>query len=91
MLGWYHSHPKFDVSPSHIDVVNHNMYQKMFDEEGKHFFGLIISPFYSVNELPSKLNSLPLIRCFIVHKERESEKIVPYEVVVNVTVQSCID
>lgn len=26
LLGWYHSHPKFEVNPSHIDVVNHNMY-----------------------------------------------------------------
>ena len=34
LLGWYHSHPKFEVNPSHIDVVNHNMYQKMFDEMG---------------------------------------------------------
>jgi proteasome lid subunit RPN8/RPN11 len=35
LLGWYHSHPKFEVNPSHIDVVNHNMYQKMFDENGE--------------------------------------------------------
>lgn len=26
ILGWYHSHPKFEVNPSHIDVVNHEMY-----------------------------------------------------------------
>lgn len=26
VLGWYHSHPKFEVNPSHIDVVNHEMY-----------------------------------------------------------------
>lgn len=23
LLGWYHSHPKFEVNPSHVDVVNH--------------------------------------------------------------------
>ena len=26
LLGWYHSHPKFEVNPSHIDVINHEMY-----------------------------------------------------------------
>ena len=30
LIGWYHSHPKFEVNPSHIDVINHEMYQKMF-------------------------------------------------------------
>lgn len=47
MIGWYHSHPKFEVNPSHIDVVNHQMYQRLFNEEGKDFIGLIISPYYS--------------------------------------------
>lgn len=59
LLGWYHSHPKFEVNPSHIDVVNHNMYQKMFDEQGTQFFGLIISPYYSGIELPPGLNAMP--------------------------------
>lgn len=48
LLGWYHSHPKFEVNPSHIDVINHEMYQKMFNETGDHFIALIISPYYSV-------------------------------------------
>ena len=26
LLGWYHSHPTFEVNPSHIDVINHEMY-----------------------------------------------------------------
>ena len=32
VVGWYHSHPKFEVNPSHIDVINHETYQKMFNE-----------------------------------------------------------
>jgi len=31
----------------------------MFDEEGALFLGLIVSPYYSVNDLPPGLNSLP--------------------------------
>ena len=48
LLGWYHSHPKFEVNPSHIDVINHEMYQKMFNEKGDHFVALIISTYFSL-------------------------------------------
>jgi protein MYSM1 len=48
LLGWYHSHPKFEVNPSHIDVLNHETYQCMFNEANQHFVGLIISPYYTV-------------------------------------------
>jgi proteasome lid subunit RPN8/RPN11 len=65
ILGWYHSHPKFEVNPSHIDVYNHEMYQKMFNEEEKPFLGLIISPFYSTADTLPHYNSLPKIRCFV--------------------------
>lgn len=34
LLGWYHSHPKFDVNPSHIDVSNHEAYQSQFNRDG---------------------------------------------------------
>ena len=88
LLGWYHSHPKFEVNPSHIDVVNHDMYQKMFDEEGKQFFGLIISPYHTSNDLPPGLNAMPQVRCFINFKERENDKVVPYEVTINITCQA---
>lgn len=84
MLGWYHSHPKFEVNPSHIDVVNHNMYQKMFDEEGANFFGLIISPYYSANDLPPNLNCMPQVRCFFNFKEKDNDKVVPYELPINI-------
>lgn len=65
LLGWYHSHPKFEVNPSHIDVYNHEMYQKMFNEQNKTFFGIIISPYYSTTDNSPKHNSLPKIRCFM--------------------------
>lgn len=34
LLGWYHSHPKFEVNPSHIDVSNHEAYQSQFNRDG---------------------------------------------------------
>lgn len=66
LIGWYHSHPKFEVNPSHIDVVNHEMYQKMFNEDGNHFFGVIISPYFTHASDGNLRNScLPKIRCFV--------------------------
>jgi hypothetical protein len=100
LIGWYHSHPKFEVNPSHIDVVNHQMYQRLFNEEGKDFIGLIISPYYSTPSDASTshtkqgqrnnqaLNCLPKLRCFITMKTKESETILPYELSVNVLPQT---
>lgn len=56
------------------------MYQKMFDEEGAHFLGLIISPYYSVPDLPPGLNSLPHIRCFINYKDHTFDTPIPFEI-----------
>lgn len=60
------------------------MYQKMFDEEGAQFFGLIVSPYYSVSDLPPGLNAMPQVRCFINHKEREKDVLVPFELPINI-------
>ena len=64
------------------------MYQKMFDEEGKQFFGLIISPYHTSNDLPPGLNAMPQVRCFLNFKERDQDKVVPYEVTINITCQA---
>ncbi len=80
ILGWYHSHPKFEVNPSHIDVLNHETYQNMFNEANQHFFGLIISPYYSVStDSAPHLNALPKLRVFHTVKDSASGRIVPYE------------
>ena len=64
-IGWYHSHPTFEVNPSHIDVQNHEMYQKMFLSEGMLFIGLIISPYSHNQEGNQKINCIPKLRCFV--------------------------
>jgi proteasome lid subunit RPN8/RPN11 len=101
LLGWYHSHPKFEVNPSHIDVVNHQMYQRLFNEEGKDFIGLIISPYFNTlsdastsattcgyknNQL---MNCLPKLRCFVTINSKEANNtILPYEIAVNILPQT---
>ncbi|XP_057541301.1 uncharacterized protein LOC130819411 [Amaranthus tricolor] len=42
VIGWYHSHPKITVLPSHVDVRTQAMYQLL--DSG--FIGLIFSCFY---------------------------------------------
>ena len=93
LLGWYHSHPKFEVNPSHIDVINHEMYQKMFNEDGNYFIGLIISPYFSQSSDASlKFGHMPKIRCFITVQSEAGydSKIVPYECQLNVIPQMTI-
>lgn len=46
IVGWYHSHPTFDVSPSNIDVMNHRTYHNLFASHKKPFVGFIIGPYY---------------------------------------------
>jgi hypothetical protein len=73
------------VNPSHIDVLNHETYQNMFNEKKQHFMGLIISPYYSVaSESQPHLNALPKLRCFVTTKDSHSGRIVPYELLINV-------
>lgn len=63
----------------------------MFDEEGDKFFGLIISPYYSITDLPPGINAMPQVRCFLNYKERESDKLVPYEITINIIPQARFD
>lgn len=46
VVGWYHSHPNFDPSPSDTDVDTQNTLQSWFNDTGKPFVGLIISPYF---------------------------------------------
>ncbi|CDW84650.1 histone h2a deubiquitinase mysm1 [Stylonychia lemnae] len=88
ILGWYHSHPKFEVNPSHIDVDNHNAYQKMFQQEGQSFLGLIISPYYSTPDVNSKQNCLPKIRSFVNLVSKDNGSTLPYEIAINILPQT---
>ena len=47
VLGWYHSHPRITVNPSHVDLATQANYQLM----DRDFVGLIFSVFsYDVNK-----------------------------------------
>lgn len=46
VLGWYHSHPKITVEPSHVDVGTQGDYQSMDAQ----FIGLIFAAFYQDKE-----------------------------------------
>lgn len=58
-MGWYHSHPVFEVNPSNIDVSNHSFQQKIFEAEDKPFVALIIGP-YNDNSLSEDIQ----LNCF---------------------------
>ncbi len=47
-VGWYHSHPTFEPSPSCRDIETQTMYQTLFNRDQDNtepFLGFIISPF----------------------------------------------
>lgn len=47
-VGWYHSHPTFEPSPSCRDIETQTMYQTLFNrahDNAEPFLGFIISPF----------------------------------------------
>jgi len=58
LLGWYHSHPRFDVNPSHIDVANHDNMQTMFNQENKPFVGVIVGTYSNIIDHKSSFTSL---------------------------------
>jgi hypothetical protein len=60
----------------------------MFNEANQHFFGLIISPYYSVSsDSAPHLNALPKLRVFHTVKDSGSGRIVPYELQINIIPQ----
>ena len=65
----------------------------MFNEDGNHFIGVIISPYFTHASDGNLRNScLPKIRCFVTvqHGQKENIKIIPYECVINVMPQRVI-
>ncbi|KAG4101237.1 hypothetical protein H8356DRAFT_933276 [Neocallimastix lanati (nom. inval.)] len=49
IVGWYHSHPIFEVNPSIVDIRNQYQHQKLahLDSGEEPFIGMIISPYYN--------------------------------------------
>lgn len=62
LIGWYHSHPQFQVDPSNIDVSNHQTYQQNFERDGHPFVALIIGTYWT--EIESKGLFTSQLRCF---------------------------
>ena len=62
IVGWYHSHPTFEVMPSVIDIDNQINYQNISSE---YFLGGIISPYFSTHKLEG------LVTIFHVKKNNE--------------------
>lgn len=68
ILGWYHSHPVFEVNPSNIDWNTHASFQKWFKQEEKAFIGIIVGPYSKNIDHTGKYTSL--LNWF--HLERQS-------------------
>ena len=58
IIGWYHSHPQFEVDPSNIDVMNHNAYQAQFNKDNKPFMALIVGTYSQTIEPTGLFTSL---------------------------------
>lgn len=54
-VGWYHSHPVFEVDPSLQDLVTHYQQQSNFDLQGLPFIGVIIGPYFQRQDVSSTL------------------------------------
>ena len=77
MLGWYHSHPIFEVNPSNIDIDNQKQQQDMFfNDNEKPFVGFIVGPYWQ--------NVMSDLRCFYVLKQK------PYEININIIPEESI-
>jgi len=58
VIGWYHSHPQFDVNPSNIDVNNHMQNQQIFDNDKKPFVALIVGTYSHLIDTKGSFTSL---------------------------------
>jgi len=47
-LGWYHSHPFFEPTPSQTDIENHNGYARLFTQSNLPFMGIIVAPYFRI-------------------------------------------
>ena len=65
IVGWYHSHPTFENTPSIVDIENQQSQQKSSENR---FLGAIISPYWSP---PCSPPSLPPVCTFTVEEDHE--------------------
>lgn len=70
IVGWYHSHPTFENTPSIVDIENQLSHQKACDQR---FLGTIVSPYWC----SSGTLTLPKLCTFIV--EEDNEHFLTYE------------
>jgi len=65
-VGWYHSHPTFEPSPSCRDIETQTMYQTLFtcpNDNTEPFLGFIISPFLKSSKGRSVIECVHLAHC----------------------------
>ena len=73
IVGWYHSHPTFEVSPSNIDVENHKAYHELFANDQKPFVGFIVGPYYKDMDIKRGM-AHSLQKCFHLKVGEEYKK-----------------
>lgn len=65
-VGWYHSHPTFEPSPSCRDIETQTMYQVLFShtaDSAEPFLGFIVSPFLKSSKGRSVIECIHLAHC----------------------------
>jgi len=90
VVGWYHSHPVFEPTPSGVDIVNQLNYQSLFrdDKTGVDpFVGFIVGPYDT--RLPTPVSK---VTAFVAQRRRAggarggvAEEEMPFEVSYTVT------
>ena len=85
VVGWYHSHPVFEPTPSGVDIDNQLNYQSLFRDEGtgvEPFVGFIVGP-YDLR-LPTPVSA---VTAFMAQRRRmrDGEEEIPFEVSYDVT------
>lgn len=70
IVGWYHSHPTFENTPSILDIENQQSHQRTCEQR---FIGAIVSPYWC----SSGVTTLPDICTFTV--EEDTEHYLTYE------------
>jgi hypothetical protein len=79
VVGWYHSHPVFEPTPSGVDITNQLNYQRLFRDAAtgvEPFVGFIVGP-YDLR-LPTQVSA---VTCFMAQRRRvrDAEEDVPFE------------
>ena len=80
VVGWYHSHPVFEPTPSGVDINNQLNYQRLFRDESvgvEPFVGFIVGPYDM--RLPNQVSSVTAFCAQRLMKAGATED-VPFEV-----------